>query len=120
MILEDWLNGNLKTLTEEDASKALDELESVGDEIQSLTGQGKHWEAYEKLNGSIALANMASEQHPTKQPRIVQKLLAWIRKLKGAIDKMVQGIGGVGYSVSIAASIPPKLSITVSFSVKPS
>lgn len=120
MIVESWLSGNLRAPSEEDAFKALDELEEVGEEIQRLTGEGKHWEAYTKLTGSIAFLNVASEKHPTTRPRIIEGLLNWIQKSKAAIDKIIQGIGGSGYSIGVAATFPPKVSFTVSFTVKAS
>ena len=61
MIVENWLSGNLRAPSEGDAFKALEELEEVGEEIQRLTVERKHWEAYTKLTGSIAFLNVASE-----------------------------------------------------------
>jgi transcription termination factor Rho len=119
MILENWLSGNLRTPTEEDAFRALDELDEVAEEIEKLAREGKHWEAYTKLTACVAFLNMASQEYRTTQPSIVQKLLNWIRKLKAAIDKIIQGIGGSSYSIGVSLPLGG-VSLSVSFTAKAS
>jgi len=115
MILDNWLSGNLRILTEQDASKALDELNEVAEGIEKLTREGKYWEAYTRLTACITFLNISFQQQRTQQPRIIQRLLNWIQNIKGTIDKVVQGIGGSGYSIGV--SLPFGASISVSFTV---
>ena len=118
MILDKWLRGRLPTPTEEHAFQALDELEEAAQEIHELTRDKKYWEAYRRLTGCITFLSTASQQHPTRQPEIIQQLLKWIQKIKGAIDTVIRGIGGSGYSITV--SVPWGLSLAVSFDVKAS
>jgi len=119
MIVDKWLRGRLPTPTEEQAFQALDELKEVAQEIDELTRDEKYWEAYRRLTGCITFLSMASQRHPTALPAIIQQLLKWIQRIKGAIDKVIQGIGGSGYSIAFSAP-PGMVTVSVSFAVEAS
>jgi len=93
---------------------ALEELDKEGSDIEELANKDT-WNAWIRLTACITFLNMASQLYPTKQSGIIQRLLNWIQKVKGAIDKIVKGIGGNGYSIGISA--PFGVSISVSFPV---
>jgi len=115
MILDKWLEGELETISYDSVSRALNELGEEADKVTDLAQGEKYWDAYIRLTACITFLNMASQQHPTRQPAIIQRLLNWIQKIKGAIDKIVKGIGGSGYSIGVSA--PFGISISVSFTV---
>jgi hypothetical protein len=117
MVLDKWLSGELSTPTEDDTRQALNEVEKVAQNIEMLTKEKEYWEAYRRLTGFITFLSTASQQHPTRQPEIIQQLLKWIQKIKGAIDTVIQGIGGSGYSITVSVQ---GLSLTVSFTIEAS
>lgn len=120
MILDKWLGGDTTSIYDVKGSifpdvidKALDELEGEAGKIMNLVQTGKYWDAYVRLTACVTFLNMASQQYPHKQPAIIQRLLNWIQKIKSAVDKIVKGIGGNGYSIGISA--PFGVSISISF-----
>lgn len=118
MIPDKRLSGKLSAPPKDDISRALDELEDVAQEIETLAKEKKYWEAYRRLTGCITFLSAASQQHTSRQPEIIQELLKWIQKIKRAIDTVIRGIGGSGYGISV--SVPWGVSLAVSFDVNAS
>lgn len=116
MILDKWLSGEIVSISLDIVEQALDELEGEGEKVRHLAQSGEYWDAWIRLTACITFLNVASQQHPTRQPAIIQRLLNWIQKIKGAINKIVKGIGGSGYSLGVSA--PFGISISVSFTVE--
>lgn len=118
MVLDKWLSGELTSVSLEIVEGALNELEGEGGKIADLAESGeseKCWNAWTRLTAYVSFLNVTSQQYPSKQPAIIQRLLKWIQKMKNAIDKIVRGIGGNGYSIGVSA--PFGVSISVSFTV---
>jgi hypothetical protein len=115
MILDNWLDGRLQTLADKDALRALDELEEEAREIEKLTGEGKYWEAYKRLFACISFFNTVAHQYPNIRSGIIRRLLDWIEKTKKAVDEIVKGVGGNGYTIGV--SLPFGVSVAISFLV---
>ncbi len=118
MVLDKWLRGEVMSLRWDEVEKFLDELNREASEIENLAKSvesEKCWNAWIRLTACISFLNLASQQHPSKQPAIIQRLLNWIQAIKGAIDNIVKGMGGNGYSIGVSA--PFGVSISISFTV---
>jgi hypothetical protein len=118
MVLDKWLTGELMSVSLEMVETALNELEGEEGMIVDSGESGeskKCWNAWTRLTLYVSFLNVASQQYPSKQPAIIQRLLNWIQKIKGALDKIVKGIGGNGYSIGV--SVPFGVSISISFPV---
>ncbi len=108
-----WIEEGL--IPEEHLNNALNMLKSKEENIESLLQYGKPWEAYGELMACIALFNATAQQYPAKRPSIIQRLLTWIKNIKSTLDKIINGIGGNGYSIGV--SMPWGVSVSVSFPV---
>lgn len=113
MFADRWLRGERIVITSGVIEKALNELEEETEKIRHLAEAGKYWDAYVRLITCVSFLNIAGQQLPSKWPDIIGRLLDWIRKIKGEVDKIVRGLGGNGYS--IGASLPLGVSVSISF-----
>lgn len=111
MLVDEWLNGKVETVSPNVVNRALGELGGEADKLENLVKQGKHWDAYNRLISTVSFINIASQQQPSKVPEIIQRLLDWIHKIKDSVAKIIKGIGGNGYSISV--SVPSGISVVV-------
>jgi hypothetical protein len=115
MILDKWLAGEIISISFDMVEQALNELELVGDEIGRLAKEGQNWEAYTRLTDCLSFFNRAAAQLPDRRHGIIERLLDWIQRIRNAMDQIVSGVGGNGYSIGI--SIPFGLSLSISFPI---
>ena len=114
MIIDNWLSGETH-ISVQIVDKALDQLQEEQASIEVMVDKEDYWEAYKRLCAYISFFSAAAQQQPTKLPWIIQRLINWIQKMKGQLDKMVRGIGGNGYSIGVSA--PLGVSVSISFPV---
>lgn len=115
MVLDKWLSGEVVTVSAQMVDQALDELEGEAEKIRYLVEAEKYWDAYTKLTTYVSFLNMAAQQQPSKLPGIIQRLLDWLKRIKGELDKIVRGIGADGYSIGVSA--PFGVSVSIPFPV---
>ena len=114
MILDEWLKGDIKVINEDMINRSLADLQEETDELDRLVyQQGKYWEAFIRFTMYVSFMNNAIQQQPSKLPKIIQRLLEWIQKIKAILDKSVQNIGAKGYTIGVSA--PWGVSVSVSF-----
>jgi len=115
MVLDKWLTGEVIFLSAHTIDQALDDLEEETERIRQFADAGKYWDGYIRLAACISFLNMAGQQEPSKRRDIMERLLAWIQKIKGAADKIVRGIEANAYSIGVSA--PFGVSISISYTV---
>ena len=93
-------------------------LEEETQNMNTMVNEGKHWEAFNRLNllllsCSHELENGEYRDGTKNTPFIMKALIEWVSNNKELIDKIIQGIGADGYGISSSIY---GMNLSVSFS----
>jgi len=116
-MLDSWFDlTNKQRVAVYERKKAM--LEEETQNMNAMVDEGKHWEAFNRLNLLLLLCSHELENGEARDgtkntPYIMKALLEWVSNSKELIDTIIQGIGGEGYGISTSIY---GMNLSVSFS----